>query len=87
MFFDPCIGIVVVGTIGGGGNNVASGGREFDVTGLVHDDDIQGVDVGGLELSIHVVVVADCANGKWSAVALSVDGGGKTCAAASSLLS
>lgn len=80
MFFDPCLGIVV-GTIGGGNNNVVGGRREFDVAGLVHDNGVQGVVVGGLGLSIHVVVVASCANGKWSAVALGVDGGGKTCVA------
>lgn len=36
----------------------------------------------GLGLSTHAVVVAGCANGKWSAVALGVDGGGKTCVVA-----
>lgn len=56
--------------------------REFDVAGLVHDSGVQGAAAAGLGLSTHAVVVAGCANGKWSAVALGVDGGGKTCVVA-----
>lgn len=56
--------------------------REFDVAGLVHDSGVQGGAAPGLGLSTHAVVVAGCANGKWLAVALGVDGGGKTCVVA-----